>query len=89
MPSQTPSARARQGWFCWHGTCRKKTAKEIRFAAEGKHAVVATVPFDKNELGHTLGYEKPVGVCAVDDKGLSAAIIKLIQPNKEDEAHDQ
>ena len=67
----------------------EKTAKEIRFAAEGKRTVVAAAPLDKAEMGHALGYEKAVGVVAVDDKGLSAAIIKLIQPNKEDEAHDQ
>ena len=66
-----------------------KTAKEIRFAAEGKHTVVCSVLLDKTEMGHALGYDKAIGVVAVDDKGLSAAIIKLIQPNKEDEGYDQ
>lgn len=61
-----------------------KTAKEIRFAAEGKRTVVLSVSADMMQIGRALGYQKPVGVCAVDDRGLAQAIQQSIQSHKEE-----
>ena len=61
-----------------------KTAKEIRFAAESKRVAVLSVSADMLQLGRALGYQKPVGVCAVSDKGLALAIQKAIESHKEE-----
>ena len=61
-----------------------KTAKEIGFAAQQKRTAVLSIPADMLQIGRALGYQKPVGVCAVDDKGLALAIQKAIESHKEE-----
>ena len=61
-----------------------KTAKEIGFAASQKRTAVLSVSADMLQIGRALGYQKPVGVCAVDDRGLALAIQKAIESHKEE-----
>lgn len=57
-----------------------KTEKELRFAAKGRDDRLFSLPLDKMELGKVLGFEKPLGVLALSDKGFAAAIRKQLTP---------
>lgn len=62
----------------------QKTAKEIRFAAQNKPVAVVSVCADMVQIGRALGYQKPIGVVAVDDPGLALAIRKSVESHKEE-----
>ena len=51
-----------------------KTEKELRFAAEG--ATLCATGMTKEEIGHAIGHQKPVGVVATEDRGFAAAMKK-------------
>ena len=52
-----------------------KTEKELRFAAQGdKEDRIYPLEADKAALGRLLGYQKPVGVLAISDKGFAASL---------------
>lgn len=50
-----------------------KTEKELRFAAQGADRIYP-LEADKAALGRLLGYQKPVGVLAISDKGFAASL---------------
>ncbi len=56
----------------------EKTEKELRFAAQDKRAEIQKIPLTKEEIGHSLGLKKPVGVLALEDKGFAAAVKKRL-----------
>lgn len=52
-----------------------KTEKELRFAAGEKGGSrILRLGESKENLGHLLGYGRPVGVLAVSDKGFAASL---------------
>lgn len=60
-----------------------KTEKEMRFAAKGAVPFL-TVGLSKDEIGHAIGSQKPVGVVATEDKGFAGALLGAAAPNEED-----
>ena len=52
----------------------EKTQKELRFAARNHPVEILRLPLTKEEIGAALGLKKPVGVLAMADKGLAAAV---------------
>lgn len=63
----------------------EKTEKEVRFAAKEHRTVSFRIPMTKEEMGHCVGFKKPVGVLAIEDKGFAAAIEKLCRGELEEE----
>lgn len=70
----------------------QKTCKQIRFIV-AKHAPTLPLCFleaDKQALAHALGFEKPIGVCCINDTGFADALQKAgVHPEccyKEEEA---
>jgi len=65
----------------------EKTAKEIRFLVREHPESLAALPLTKTALAATIGYQKPIGVIAIADKGFATAIRKHIPAAlKEDDA---
>lgn len=63
----------------------EKTEKELRFVIGEKPVTLLRLPLDKAEIAGALGLQKPVGVCAVSDKGFAAAIEKQCRHDLEEE----
>lgn len=52
----------------------QKTEKELRFAAGAASPPVLFAGLTKEEIGHAIGANRPVGVIAIDDRGFAAAM---------------
>ena len=65
-----------------------KTEKELRFAA-GERPLLFPAGLTKDEIGHAIGSEKPVGVIATEDKGFAAAMKKAVAARNEEDAYDR
>lgn len=63
----------------------EKTEKELRYAAREKPADIRRGPLDKEAIGRALGVRKPVGVVALSDSGLAAAVRILCRRDMEEE----
>ena len=50
-----------------------------------KPVAVRRLPLNKAEIADALGLQKPIGVCAVGDKGFAAAIEKQCRHDLEEE----
>lgn len=55
----------------------EKTEKELRFAARDRAYEIIRLPLGKEEVGRSLGFDKPVGVLALEDKGFAATVRTL------------
>lgn len=53
-----------------------KTEKELRYAA-GENKEIFKIPFTKDEVGKAIGSAKPVGVLAIEEKGLAETARRL------------
>ena len=62
-----------------------KTEKELRFAA-GDAVPLLSSALTKEEIGHTAGFNKPVGVIATEDSGFAAALVKAANCRNEEDA---
>lgn len=62
-----------------------KTEKELRFVASAAAPPLFPSGLTKDEIGHAIGANKPVGVIATDDRGFAAAMqTALGNTNEED-----
>ena len=63
----------------------EKTEKELRFAANKAGSADAAampiykIPLSKEDVSHSLGLKKPVGILALTDQGFAASAEKLFQ----------
>ena len=63
-----------------------KTEKEIRFTAKTYPARLLRTTLTKDQIGQALGFQKPVGVLATDDRGFAAAFEKDCPDRQEEDA---
>ena len=63
----------------------EKTEKELRRATADKTPEIRRLPLDKETIAAALGLYKPVGVLAVGDSGLAAAIRRSCRDDLEEE----
>lgn len=62
-----------------------KTEKELRHAAGKRTPDIRRLPLDKETIAKALGLHKPVGVLAIGDSGLAAAIRRSCRDDLEEE----
>ena len=60
-----------------------KTEKELRFAASDA-VLFLTIGMTKDEIGHAIGNQKPVGAVTTEDKGFLRSMQNALRPNEED-----
>lgn len=54
----------------------EKTGKELQYAVGSREISAIRLPLDKQALSRAIGYQKPVGVLALTDKGFAEAVRK-------------
>lgn len=62
----------------------QKTEKELRYALREYDFETVRLPVNKDEIGRTLGFEKPVGIIGTGDRGFSKAVKALCCHNERD-----
>lgn len=62
-----------------------KTDKEWRYAVRHTPVAALTLPLTKEQLGHALGLQRPVGLAATDDSGFAARLTAMTTEQPEEE----